>query len=425
MWTLTTIMYYLFFYIIYKRSQSFAISLIGLFSLITLNYFSSWYLPLTRPQIGATRYLPIILFVFVAYKLKRIDSTKVILLSSILSFWIFDSGIALIGGYLTTLTIIALHNRLKLHWLINKISFLLISFILVFISLNFIQYLLGYQFIDPSSIFTKIGEYTNLGFGMMILQYKSYIWLILLVYFSSLIVYLQDKSPGGEKQILLLTAQLSFFSSLYMVGQSQPHSILTISPLPLLNFFLLVGFLIKKITKPFIIHTIAPILFIILIVLPAYRGKESLTDYLKFKKESILKADMFKSEMLEKLENMYRKEIKLIKKHLKEEEILILSLDDTYLFYLSGKKNLLYDNPQSGIITQSGLNKALVKVIVTCPNKIVADCLYFNRCSSHYTINYYSGQIQPLLLKEIEKKCKKIYEPTICTGQLCIAESSG
>ena len=107
---------------------------------------------------------------------------------------------------------------------------------------------------------------------------------------------------------------------------------------------------------------------------------------------------------------------------MQENKIVILSSDDTYLFYLTGKENYMYDNTQFTILTDKDMNYSLKDVYKACPKKIVADCTLFNKCQNSRPFTAIAGfNIQPQLLTHIEKECKIKYSPQICTEKLCIA----
>ena len=146
-----------------------------------------------------------------------------------------------------------------------------------------------------------------------------------------------------------------------------------------------------------------------------------MTEMIIVKLKRLTAGNIFKSEMKNILTKRYSKETQLIINNLKDDKIAILSNDDTYLFYLTGKKNLLDANPQVSIDTQSDLDHAFENFARHCPDKIAADCVVFGRCSQSVGFDQSGFFPQSIFLNEIQKKCAVKYEPVQCTNQLCIA----
>ena len=173
-------------------------------------------------------------------------------------------------------------------------------------------------------------------------------------------------------------------------------------------------------------HIFYILFFIFFIVYPAFNRKQALASMIKTKFDRLKNTSIFKPELEQQVKRYYFYESRLIKDSLPEEEILILSEDDTYLFYLIDKKNLLFDNPQSGIASASktDLNLALKKAFKTCPQKIVVNCSLLGLCPNTQTFNHQAVNIQKVLLESLEKSCKVKYKPIKCTNKLCIASST-
>lgn len=123
------------------------------------------------------------------------------------------------------------------------------------------------------------------------------------------------------------------------------------------------------------------------------------------------------------LRNKYSSEKELIDKYLQDDKVAILHADDTYLLYMTDKQNLLLINPQTSIVSQSDLTFALQDVYRVCPQKIAVDCRFVGKCSENWTFAGITSFIQPYLLDALQKNCHTLYQPTVCTNQLCIAES--
>ena len=112
----------------------------------------------------------------------------------------------------------------------------------------------------------------------------------------------------------------------------------------------------------------------------------------------------------------------LIKNNLKTKEVVILSVDDSYLFLKIGKKNLLDANPVMGIDLPEDLDFAVKNVVKKCPQKIAVDCSYVGKCKSYTPFIGVNFDIN-LILTRIETGCRLKYQPTVCTEKLCIAEN--
>ena len=101
-WILYVVQYFLSFWIIYKASRSVVIGLLGLFSIITVNYFSLFHLPNSYPQIGPIRWLPLIISLYLLQKYKNIDNFNLIFFLSLLSLWNIEAGIVLFLTFVST-----------------------------------------------------------------------------------------------------------------------------------------------------------------------------------------------------------------------------------------------------------------------------------------------------------------------------------
>src|SRR3989344_894841 len=152
-WILYVVEYYLCFYLIYKVGKSLPLAVIGLFSILTTNYFSSYILPASLPQIGPIRLLPIIVSLFLLYKLKRLDSNFFIFCLALLSLWVVDSGLYLVLAYLLTLFILTLLNPPFWKNSLLQVAKLIFSLATIFAGVNLIHLLSGYQPIDLKLIF--------------------------------------------------------------------------------------------------------------------------------------------------------------------------------------------------------------------------------------------------------------------------------
>ena len=454
-WLLYILQYFLCFYIIYRSSRSIVLTLLGLFSILTVGYFSLFHLPNTFPQIGPMRWLPLIISLFLIQKYKSFTDLKLILLFSILSLWNIEAGIALFLSYAFTLFVLTMVGAISKRKVVSSIVLLAVFNLSIFIILDIIHMLLGRQTIDFIGIFSRLREFAVAGVAMIPMPWRTHFWLVLLIYFASIIYYFrrqtvddrklridkEDRSLKIENQsstfqlqnpsstfhhlssTLLFSANLSLFASVYYIGRSHPHNLFNISLFPILNVFLLFGFLFKKIKNSSFYFLASIFLFIVFILFPGFNRKQAVASMIKAKFDRLEIRTIFKPELEEQVKRFYFFETLLIKESLPEDEVLILSVDDTYLYYLVDKKNLLLDNPQSGIasVSRLDLDLALKKAYKTCPRKIAADCSLFGVCSKYQTFNHEAVNIQKVLLESLEKSCKLEYKPIRCTNKLCIA----
>ena len=113
----------------------------------------------------------------------------------------------------------------------------------------------------------------------------------------------------------------------------------------------------------------------------------------------------------------------MVKENHTDQEIAILSIDDTFLFYLTGKRNLLFNNPQIAATTYQDIDFTLQKALKICPEKIAVDCRAMNKCPNYTPLNESAILMPPLLLNRLQEKCRVRYGATLCTDQLCLAVS--
>lgn len=446
-WLMLIIEYFLCFYLILKTSKSIFFSLMGLFSILTVNFISAT----AGPQAGALRWLPLFLLLFLFYKFKKIDSKPLLFLVPILGMWNIDSGIALIFGYILTLFfLLVLLPKIKIKRFISALIFFIFFTALVAIIIQSIHLFLGLQAVDFSQLYSTINKNAILAILMVPIPDKTYFWLVILIYFASIIFFfkkMQENIPdlrdlGGPSRlnrdgreptgvanrgidlaILIFSANLMFFASIYYVGRSMPGELFTISIFVLVTFFLLTGIYLKEINSPLQRNVILVLIFIITICYPCYLRKEYIADKLLNKISRLSHGHIFSSQLDRKVQSFYKDEVLIFKKNIPESQILILSSDDTYLLYLFNKKNLLDVNPIWGTVgTKNEIDKSIQKISANCPKKILADCSIAGRCHQYKTLTSGDSGAFPLLLTAIEKKCQVKYTPTICTNKLCLTE---
>ncbi|OGK22179.1 hypothetical protein A2866_03410 [Candidatus Roizmanbacteria bacterium RIFCSPHIGHO2_01_FULL_39_8] len=419
-WVCYITVYFICFYLIYRVSKSISFSLIGLFSIVTVNYFSATY----GPQASPIRWLPLFLLLMLFYKLKKIDSRIILTVTPFLMFWNIDAGIALIFGYCLTLFLLFLLKQIKTNQLIFSAVFLGMSTLVILGTVQIVHIVLGLQPIDFFKLYYSIKKNAVVGMLMIPIQTQTYFWLFILIYFVS-IVYVFMNRLKNQHELLLLSANLSLFASIYFVGRSMPHELITVSLFILFTLFLLIGISYSEIQLPKMRLLILVFMFIFFIIFPAFQRKEFITEKLIDKYKRVLTNNIFLSEIDTTLHEKYKNEVVLIKKSIKENEIVILSPDDTYLFYLVDKKNLLDANPVFGSIDiQSEIGPAIKRVGKVCPAQLVIDCSIVKRCPKYESFSRGSPAVFPYLLEEIEKKCNTSYEPILCSDQLCIVKKT-
>lgn len=421
-WLFYIIEYFLCFYLIYKIGKSFGLALIGLFSIITVNYYSLITLPIVIPEIGAFRWILLFISLFILYHVKKIDNPFFIVSIVISSLWMIDVGIALLFSYVLTLFMYYVSKRITLKSAIKSIVILItsISACLIFISL--LHILTGYKLINYFDVLSSLRKYGSSGLGMIAITSKTFFWTTMLIYFTSVILFFRQKKLPVHNDQIMYAANIMFFASIYFVGRSHLHNLFNISIFFILTTFLLIGVGIQTIRNSKVRIFVLSLLFVITVIYPAYMRHLTMVEMFANIFHQYQQKDIFRPAMDEYIQTMYRDELPFIKKNMKEESIAILSTDDTFLFYLTGKKNLLDVNPQFGIDSKSDMDFALKTIVKKCPEKIVVDCLAVNKCVRSQT---FGGTFfnTSFILSELEKQCKLVYRPIKCTKLLCIAES--
>jgi len=425
-WILYIVQYFLSFYILFKISKSLVFSLLGMFSIIVLNYFSLYLLAAFLPQTGPLRWLPGIISLLLLLKTKKINSAFLIISVGLSFFWILDSGIALILGFTATLGTLWLKKVVDLKKVFSTLLLLSISTLGIFLVINIVQLSFGYKWIDVGNIFSTLNEYARLGIVQEPIQPKVFFWVFVMIYISSMLYFFQSKKIDVAKTALVFCANIALFSSIYYVGRSNPHNLFHITPFVILTFFILVGTIWREYGQISDLSlqklVVGSLIFIFFIFYPAYERRTSLVQLINVKYEGWKQGQIFKPEFNQSLNNYFSQEPQFIKKNLPENKIIILDTDDTYLFYLTGKQNLLLENPQAGILTQDRLAHALSEAVKVCPRKIAVDCQALNQCPAYKPLGEPSFTV-PQILQKIENDCHVKYTPIVCTQKLCIAEA--
>lgn len=257
-WLLYIFEYLICFYLILKISKSIAFSLLGLFSILTINYFAATY----GPQASPLRWFPIFLLLFLIYRLKDATAKLILFLLPILALWNIDSGIALVCGYLFTLFLFFLTRRLGFKKLILTVIYLFLTTSVILGLIQTIHLIIGMPMINFLAVFHSLNKYAGIGFGMVPMEPHTYFWLFILLYFASVMYFFRN------------SANLMFFASIYYVGRSMAHELFTISIFAILTFFLLAGLAYRDIVSSKIRLFIFILLFFSLITFPTFERKE-------------------------------------------------------------------------------------------------------------------------------------------------------
>lgn len=420
-WYIYIIQYTLCFYLIYKISKSSVFATLGLFSIMSFTYFFAPGYPATAPQFGPIRWLQMVLVILLFYKIKKIDSKLFIFLTSLLSFLIIDVGIAIIFSYLFTLFLFYLKREISFKQIVKSSIYFLISIIGIFLIIDSSHLLFGYKSIDVISLFTKLNQYSRYGLYMLPIPNQTYFWFAMLIYFSSVIYFFKKKSIEFTSQLILLSANISLFASIYFVGRSHKYNLFYISLMALLNLFILLGVLFEKLTVKNIKISILISIFIFLIAVPIFNRQEAFISTINEKFNYLRYSDPFKPIVEDQLYYAFKDEVNLINS-LPGKEIVVISYYDTLLLYLTGKHNLLNANPQAIICTKDDLDHSLKEVRKVCPKKMIVDCRIFNKCREDIGKLDPKGTIQFLLFASIEKTCNSRLIPVKCTNKLCVVE---
>lgn len=419
-WFLYILQYFLCFYLILKISDSIILALMSLFSLLTINFFSLMVFGTVLPQTGPVRWLSLVLSLYLLYHFKDLRSKKFILSLVLLGSLIVDSGIYLVIAYSLTLVIVWLKQKITLVQICKSFAWLFIYSAGVYLIINLVNLSLGYQFINLLPALTKIKQYSQLGLLMMPIPNKSYIWLVVAMFILSLIYYLKQSRPSLDDNLLLYSSTLSALSLIYYLGRSHPHNLFNISLFFILNVSIFISVCIKKKSASWLKPAVLVIFYLFFILIPAYARKQAISDNINQQIDRLSQKDIFVPDMKLVL-SKYNQEVELINHYIPEKNALIIFIEDTYLFYLTKKGNLMDINPQMMISSQEESDFALNNVYKICPKRIAVDCKLFNRCGTPQTLE---EKVFAQRLSLIETKCQLKYSPLICTYQLCIGEAN-
>jgi len=422
-WILGIVEYFLCFYLIYKFSKSVAFSIISIFSIITIGYFSLTDLPYFFPQTGPLRWIPMILTVYIFYKFKNIESKMLMILVSFISLLMIDSGIVIILSYLFFLSEMFLSGQISFSKTIKTAMYFFISLVAAFLSINFVNILFGFKNINILSYFILISQYAREGYGMLPIGNFSYLWLVVLVYFGSIVYFIRKKNVRNEDKVILLSANIAIFGSIYFVGRSHPNNLFHISILFLLNFFLLTGNFFSKVTRKWVRFLVLLFVFILFIAFPAYNRQSALAQIVSTNLHSLNAKNIFTPSILEIMKGPFLKNTELINAYIPDKQIIILSTFDTYFLYLVNKQNLITINPQNLITTEKDLKSSVSEAVKLCPKRIVVDCRIHEKCPGGRFNPWEPVVTQGQMLDEIQRACKFVYKEIKCSHWFCIAQA--
>jgi len=423
-WILLSIQYLFCFYLINKQSKSLAFSLIGLFSILTVNYFTVRVIPTDYPQSGPLRWLPLIIPLIIFYKTKSITSFRLILSIALLSLWMIDTGIELVCAYILTLLILSLKKSVTIRDVIRSVLVLFVSVIALFIVINIFHFILNYEPINPILIFTKLRQYARFGFGMLPIEPINFFWILLLFYFAIISDFFRSKQISHSNLLSVFTGNVALFAGLYYVGRSHPAELYTISLLIIFMIFLFLGGFVAGFTSKKVKVIIYAVCFVFFIVIPVYFRQDTLAQSIHTRLQRAKLGNIFIPELDAVLVKKYAKEIALIQKELPEKQVVIISGDDTYLLYVAKKHSMLADNSLVTILTKDDLAFSVQEASRVCPQKIAGECRLFKSCPQTTLFSKAFHTWQPIVLEYLQKKCNTVYKATQCTDALCIAQKT-
>ncbi|MFH0863477.1 MAG: hypothetical protein V1858_00095 [Candidatus Gottesmanbacteria bacterium] len=419
-WLFYILEYFLCFYLVYKTSNSLLLALLGLFSVITVNYFSLIHLPIQLPQVNAFRWPSFILALFLLSYFKSIWSKAFIFLIALLCFWTVDAGIAILTGYIFTNFLFLLKKISNWKNILVSFIYLTFSILIIFSLIQLIHTWLGYETIDYQLIFEKFKEHSLLGFNMVPIPGRTFFWTVVIIYVFSLAYFFSDKTNKVDVQLLLFSANSSIFASLYYLSRSVENNLFNISIFPILNVFLLLSLLLPRI-RPKNLKIFFVLIFVVFVLIPTELRNSSISHKVQKRIEGFKINNFFQPEIKDVLNQDYNQEKALIEQ-IRDESIIILSPDDTYYFYLSGRKNLLNANPQYMLYSKKEIVRALTSV-KKCPKQILVSCKTFvDKCQEDLISYHWQDDVQSALLKELTNICGNKYTKVRCTSKLCLAE---
>lgn len=413
-WAMYVVEYILIFMIVSKMTKSKIVALITLGSVLTVSHFSLLTLAIRHPQTGAFRWLAF--FIIIAASLfSKIAHKKFIIITALMTLMNIDTGVAIAITYAMTLCSELFTRTLTLIEAL-KAYILYIIFVIFFFCLCMILFLLmQWPLINPLSMFHTLSQYAQGGVAMLPVSIKTYFWLVLFIYFSALWYGIQRKATT-----LVLAANCAVMGSIYFIGRSHPHALFHISVLIIPVIGILVGMYYQHLTKKNNKSILLIAYIIVGILIPiTFRGNAIKTNLLELRAR--YKSGPYVKTILEtKLQKNYIPELQWLTKNNSASPILILSIYDSYLYYLTNRNSLTSQVPIIASITSDALRKSAQQISLTCPSRLYVDKSLLTYKRNAVSTNIHYADIAPhyYLYKEIQKQCKGEYITNRCNN-LC------
>lgn|GEM_PF-6124670 len=445
-WALYIIEVFVLYVFVRKFSGSARAGLLALATSVTLSFFSLLSTPFGIPQVGAFRWLQFLLtFLLLIYVDDRTEKLSrrmlVLFLIAFLSLLVVDVGIAID---------IAVFLYWGLQFLARKISFwrcvqsgllYLGGLFLSFCVLNTFSLFLSGKIIGVQLIFHTVSQYSQHGYGFLPLAFHTFFWLFFLTIIASFFVYTLQKKETLWTRAVLLSALLFMTGSMYMLGRSHPHNLFNISRLWVLNLFVLLTPLIKKIEtgKHARKNLFYVSVVVVLIFIPSFFRQQNMVHLFREKIGRLPYAvpalsNKFPAKIqtnfavdyerdLRSLPTTYKEEVQLLQETFPtpNQPIAIFALNSTYFYYLSQRPSLLWSDPLDMILQTEEVSHALLPIKKNgCPPVIAYDPLCIDRTTCHRPPNDGILVAQDQVYKAFVKMCGN-YKPFRCAGELCAA----
>lgn len=368
-WLMYVIEFMLIFIIVYKTTELRTIALITLGSVIVISYNSLLSLAIAYPQTGAFRWLACIVVITTSL-FSRITHKKFIIVTTIMTFMNLDTGIVIAIGYALTLLIEALSHRIS-YFNAMKTYIVYLLFMMIFFGLCMILFLfMKWPLINPNPLimFHTITKYAKDGFGMLPFPQYTYFWLVSFFCFSAIWYGLKRSITT-----LLLAAHIAILGSVYFVGRSHPHNLFHIAVLVIPIMGILCGLFYKNLREQSYKRLFLIFYTLLSIIIPAiFRGDAIKNNLIQvaayYGKESIEKP------ILEsKIHQKYNKELRWLTDGKEKSPILILSYDESYLYYITNRISLVTQLPIIANITSDDLHSSLQQISAQCPKHLFVD----------------------------------------------------
>ncbi len=434
MWVLYVVEVVLLYIFFRKHTGSLRAGLLVVAAMITLSFFSIVSIPFGIPQAAAFRWT-----IFIATFLLIFKNERTARLWSVawLTFLVVDVGLAINISLFLYWSIRFLAGNLTFRQLLKIFAVYAGGLLLGFFFFSLLSFYLSGNIVNPFLIFHTLSQYGAQGFGMLPLDTKTYFWVYVITMIISFFVYANTVKESVWSRSVLLSSLLFFTGAIYMVGRSHPHNLFNLSPLWLLNFFVLLTPFWRRIERANMMskRIAYGTAFCLLIVFPAFCRGNNLAHLLREKIGRLPLAQHLPGKLrtdftvdferdLRTLPVTYAKETQLLQETFPQprQEVVILALNSTYFHYLSEKPSLLWSDPLNTIIQQSDLDHALIPVkLHGCPDTIAIDPLCIDKSTCNRPPNEGISVAHDRVYEAFSKLCGR-YVPVRCAGVLCIAK---